>query len=120
MSHSAELGGEDLSMDAADGESVDARSDQNEAMPLMMSVLVDRLNVRGGPGADFGVVGKLFVGDRVEQVAASEDGEWLQVVVDGLDEPAWIAAAFAAAVEPDPIEGEAVESQDGKAARMLN
>ena len=93
---SADLGGDN----AAAVTSGTAESDQTAAEPTMVGVLVDRLNVRSEPGADSQVVGKLFAGDLVEQVAASEDGEWLQVVVDGLDDPAWIAAAFAEAVEP--------------------
>jgi uncharacterized protein YgiM (DUF1202 family) len=105
---SINLGEDNPSADAATGE-LDSESDGvgvdgDEAPPSMMNVLVDRLNVRSGPGTDFGVVGKLFAGDRVELMAASEDGEWLQVLVDGLDEPAWIAAAFAEGVEPEPVE----------------
>ncbi len=104
-----ELGEQDLSVDTAGNESGGSESDganQDKEVSPLLSILVDRLNVRGGPGLDFPVVGKLYVGDLVEQVAASKDGEWLQVVFEGSDEPAWVATAFAEGVDLDTIESE--------------
>ncbi len=110
-----ELGEQELPVDAVSDESDGAESDganQDEEASPLLSILVDRLNVRGGPGLDFPVVGKLFVGDLVEPVAASDDGEWLQVAVADLEEPAWIAAAFAQGVDPGADKTDAVVDED--------
>ena len=50
----------------------------------------NRVNVRGGPGTDFGIVGKLVRGDAVEIIEDNGDGWVLMRPVDGGAE-GWMA-----------------------------
>jgi hypothetical protein len=48
------------------------------------------LNLRGGPGTDYPVVGKLAEGDTIAITGRNEDSSWLQV--ESKDGTAWIIA----------------------------
>ncbi|WP_300584739.1 SH3 domain-containing protein [Marivita sp.] len=50
----------------------------------------DRVNVRGGPGTDYAVVGKLFRNDMVE-VLKDEGNGWLHLRATSTGEEGWIA-----------------------------
>lgn len=50
----------------------------------------DRVNVRGGPGTDYAVVGKLFRNDMVE-ILADEGNGWLHLRDTVTGEEGWIA-----------------------------
>ncbi|MBX2998319.1 MAG: SH3 domain-containing protein [Caldilineaceae bacterium] len=43
------------------------------------TVIVEGLNVRGGPGTDFPIVGSLVQGNSVSILARNEAGDWLQI-----------------------------------------
>lgn len=49
-----------------------------------------RVNVRGGPGTDFGVVGKLGMGDTVEVIEDNGSG-WVRFRTVGGEETGWMA-----------------------------
>ncbi len=53
-----------------------------------------RLNVRGGAGATFAVVGKLPAGAVVDILERNAAGDWLRVASDELGVEGWVAAAF--------------------------
>ena len=63
-----------------------------------VTVSSGRLNVRGGPGASYAVVGKLPAAAIVRILEGSADGAWLRVAADDLDVEGWVAAAFIEAV----------------------
>jgi len=50
----------------------------------------NRVNLRQGPGTDFGVAGKLGRGDLVEVIADNGDG-WVKLKVEDSGEIAWMA-----------------------------
>jgi len=54
----------------------------------------DRLNVRSGPGTNFGVVAKLLSGAPLQIVGQDEAGAWYQVRADGVTGEAWVFAQF--------------------------
>jgi len=55
-------------------------------------VLADRLNVRGGPGLDQPVLGKLATGEAVTVVGRSDAGDWLAIAwQNGV---AWVATRY--------------------------
>ncbi|MFP7569910.1 SH3 domain-containing protein [Marivita sp. S2033] len=49
-----------------------------------------RVNMRGGPGTDYAVVGQLMQNDMIE-VLADEGGGWLHVRVSATGEDGWMA-----------------------------
>ena len=51
-----------------------------------------RLNVRGGPGVSFAIVGKLDPGDTVQVLGVSDDGSWYQIRAGGIE--GWASAEF--------------------------
>lgn len=53
-------------------------------------VNVATLNVREGPGINFGVVGTLFQGEQIAIVGRSSTGEWLAISLEG--RTAWVFA----------------------------
>ena len=50
----------------------------------------DRVNLRGGPGTDYAVVGRLFRDDMVEVIEDEGDG-WLHLRVTATGEEGWMA-----------------------------
>ena len=53
------------------------------------------LNIRGGPGVNYAVLGTLEAGDMVEITGVSANGDWWQIrYPDSPTERAWIAAQF--------------------------
>lgn len=61
-----------------------------EASPDYRFVDGDRVNLRGGPGTDYAVVGRLVRNDMVEVLEDSGDG-WLHLRVSGTGEEGWMA-----------------------------
>jgi len=47
--------------------------------PAQVEILVERLNIRGGPGVEYEVIGGFSKGERIEVVAQAENG-WFKVV----------------------------------------
>jgi uncharacterized protein YgiM (DUF1202 family) len=56
-------------------------------------VAVDLLNLRGGPGQGFGVVGLARAGETYTVTSRSEDGAWLQICCVN-QAPAWLASGM--------------------------
>ena len=52
----------------------------------------ERMNVRSGPGTNYGVVTSLALGTHLEILALNPAGDWYQVKVPGQDEAGWILA----------------------------
>lgn len=57
------------------------------------------LNVRGGPGTDYPIVGKLARGDRAEISGRNADGSWWQVVLADKTQ-GWVLASLVAVEGP--------------------
>jgi uncharacterized protein YgiM (DUF1202 family) len=57
------------------------------------AVAVDLLNLRGGPGQGFGVLGLARAGETFTVMARSGDGAWLQICCLN-QAPAWLAAGM--------------------------
>lgn len=69
----------------------------------------DQINVRGGPGVDYPIVGILIAGQQVPALGRSVGGQWIQVVYPGgPDGVAWVysplveLAGSIPIVEPPP------------------
>ena len=60
----------------------------------MAEVVSTRINVRSGPGTNYGVVSSANSGARLPIVGQSQDGSWYQVTVDGLAEPGWVSGSI--------------------------
>ena len=62
---------------------------------LRASITVAQVNVRGGPGTNYAIVGKAQAGDTLEVVGRTETGDWLRVCcpVNQATE-SWISAEF--------------------------
>jgi uncharacterized protein YraI/predicted Ser/Thr protein kinase len=56
------------------------------------TILVERANVRSGPGTTFDVIGSLARDDEAIVVGISEDGGWYQVAVGGVIGTGWVSA----------------------------
>ncbi len=71
--------------------------------PVLFEVLIigDRLNVRAEPGLGGAVVAKLLQGDQAPVIGSTADASWYEVLLDD-GSAAWIAAEYAAEVEPEP------------------
>lgn len=51
----------------------------------------DQINVRGGPGSDYPVVGVLIAGQQVAALGRSAGGQWVQIIYPGgPDGVAWV------------------------------
>ena len=63
--------------------------------PLRARITVAQVNVRGGPGTNYLVVGKAQAGDALEVVGRTETGDWLRVCCPVNQAPeSWISAEF--------------------------
>lgn len=62
--------------------------------------LPDRMNVRGGPGTNYTVVGGVESGTALEILALSPDEQWFQVQLTELEEPAWVYAPLTSTAGP--------------------
>ncbi len=64
------------------------------ALPRPLAeVIAPRINLRGGPGTNYPVVGKAARGERLTVLTRTEDGEWLEVELEG-GERVWVAASL--------------------------
>jgi hypothetical protein len=73
------------------------RSTQPTSAPTVVAdpqaiVQSTTLNLRGGPGQNYPIVGKVARGDKLYPVARAANCAWLQVGVLGQGELAWVAA----------------------------
>ena len=61
--------------------------------PRVCSVraISSRLNVRSGPGTSFSSITSLSEGDIFEPLGLSLNGKWMNVRVEGSEEPGWVA-----------------------------
>jgi uncharacterized protein YraI len=50
------------------------------------------VNVRGGPGTNYPIIGQLKAGDAKKVMAKNDDASWLQFNYDG--DPGWVSAAL--------------------------
>jgi hypothetical protein len=58
-------------------------------------VVTDVLRVRGGPGTDYDILGRLQPGTQVTLLARSADSGWFQVAYPaGTDQTGWLSAEF--------------------------
>lgn len=58
--------------------------------PNTQAAALSNLNLRGGPGTNYPVVGRISEGDTVPVIGRSEDSSWLQIQHEG--GTAWITA----------------------------
>ena len=59
-------------------------------------VTTERLNVRGGPGTNYGVVHQVLAGQRFLITGRDAAGEWLRICCPaGVNRESWISAAYA-------------------------
>lgn len=56
-------------------------------------VATDTLNVRGGPGTNYPVIGQLAQGDAVQIIGRNGDSKWVKIAAQGVDQ-AWISAQY--------------------------
>ena len=84
---------------------------------IAATVLVtdSRLNIRSGPGVEFGIVAKSEGGDVLQVTGRNRAATWIEVVVDEADDGfGWVAAEF---VELNrPILGIPVSERTGRSA----
>jgi PKD repeat protein len=76
-----------------------------EPQPPTASAVTD-LNVRGGPGVAYPVLGVLRAGQSAEIIGASPDGDWLQIKVSepaDTTEPGWISARYVTAQNAEDL-----------------
>jgi len=59
-----------------------------------------KMNVRGGPGTNYNIVTSLAAGTALEILALNPAGDWYQVQVPGLNDPAWVLASLTTASGP--------------------
>jgi hypothetical protein len=52
------------------------------------------MNVRGGPGTNYPVIGSATTGDSFDITGKAPDGSWYQVCCFGDDEPGWLSASL--------------------------
>lgn len=64
------------------------------------TITADRLNVRSGPGVQYGVISKLTSGAQVKVTSQAETGDWLRIALDSGAE-GWIAAAYVTRLDGD-------------------
>ena len=76
----------------------------------------ERLNVRGGPGTGFDVVGKLLPGDIVRSKAPMTAVSGIRFRADDLDGETWVMAEFIARISDDSL----VEEDDADPDRHRN
>ena len=60
----------------------------------LAEVTSSRINVRSGPGTNYGVVSSANGGALLTIVGQSQDGSWYQVDVSGLTEPGWVLGSL--------------------------
>jgi hypothetical protein len=77
----------------------DPEEDQPELLPppdwVTISGVEEALNVRGGPGTDFDVLGQVALGETVGTTGNQEgpaDATWLEIVFEGQE--GWIFASY--------------------------
>jgi hypothetical protein len=65
---------------------------------------LDQINVRGGPGTNYPIVGVLIAGAQVPALGRSEGGQWIQVIYPGgPDGVAWVYTPLVEAEGSLPI-----------------
>jgi uncharacterized protein YraI len=64
-----------------------------QAPQLACTVVTPALNVRGGPGTNYPILTAAARGARLEPLAHSPDGLWLQVRMEGSSQPGWVASS---------------------------
>jgi len=60
-----------------------------EALPAC-AVRALALNVRSGPGTDFASFSFLSQDDAIQPIARTENGEWIKIRMEGIEEPGWV------------------------------
>ena len=64
----------------------------------------DQINVRGGPGTDYPIVGVLVAGQRVPALGRSPGGDWVQISYLGLEGGvAWVYSYYVTVDKELPI-----------------
>jgi len=67
-------------------------------------VIVNKLNVRSGPGTHYGIMGWVYRYQRVRVLDRSYDGKWLKVEI-APNYQGWVYARYIQPDIPDPIRG---------------
>ena len=69
---------------------------------LPATITAPRVNVRGGPGTNYPVVGEALSGTDLEVVGRTETGDWLRICCpDGMNVESWMSAEFLLVDMPD-------------------
>jgi uncharacterized protein YraI len=62
---------------------------------LLLAIVTDVLRVRGGPGTNYDILGRLQAGTSLSLLARSADGGWFQIAYPpGSDQRGWVSAEF--------------------------
>jgi uncharacterized protein YraI len=64
----------------------------NDTSQPTCQVVTDRLNVRGGPSADYDVLGVALEGDRLTPLGRDDTGTWIRAQVARLGRAGWMSA----------------------------
>jgi hypothetical protein len=65
---------------------------------------MDQINVRGGPGTDYAIVGVLIAGQQVPALGRSPAGEWVQIAYPGAPKGvAWVYSPLVTLQGSPPI-----------------
>lgn len=51
-------------------------------------------NIRSGPGTNFGIIGRVYLGDTVELLQWNTDGEWCKVLYGGGSNVGWLHGKY--------------------------
>ncbi len=81
-----------------------ATAPEETGTPAASGTIIQQLNVRKGPGADFDIVGMLNAKDTASLLGKDPSGTWLQIrYASGPDGKGWIAAQFVQAESIDAL-----------------
>ncbi|MGB9521385.1 MAG: SH3 domain-containing protein [Anaerolineales bacterium] len=79
------------------------------AATIVVTLEQDQINVRGGPGTEYPIVGILIAGQRVPALGRSVGGDWIEIVYPGIPGgTAWVYSPLVTVegslrvVEPPP------------------
>lgn len=71
----------------------DVQEEVAEPAPLLATVSVGTLNVRSGPGTEFGVIGSLTGNTQVTVISRNQDGTWWRICcLSGTETAGWASA----------------------------
>jgi len=86
-------------------------SDASNPQAGNTAIIIQQLNVRGGPGTNFASLGILNANDVVNLTGKNRSGTWLQIIFSGApDDKGWVNSGF---VKADDTTGLPIVSEEG-------